>query len=913
MRDKLLDCIVWTVRKLPALVIVVALALTLAAYPPASRVELRSSQLDMIPKHDPIVRRWIDFTEDFDVLADLFVVVRGGRDLDRAKAFARDLEASLAKHPQVVRQTAYRLDPALYKHQELYFLPLADLRQMIVDVREQRPALEQLSRSSGFVGLTSVFLDELRRDTDVEPEQIRGFFRFIRDTCARLRTTVEGQRAPDMSWRGFFGMAESEDQSDPFAEGGWKLSLQKNAILIAVTPASGSDEFEFIVPFYETCRAAIDELKKKYPELEIGLTGQPAMAYSQQDVVGQDLRRTSLLSLVGVSLVCVLGFKGVGLPLLAMGCLVLAISWTFGLIFFSPGHLNLIMTAFVSMLMGLGIDYGIYVASQFAERRRAGLSAADSIAAAIRLAGPGILTGGITSAVGFLALMMTDFTGFRELGQIAGMGLVLCVAVMLLVLPSLLSLVGSRVRSLGTGSSGGVERILERIATAASRNKALVLLGFGVLSLVLGVEGLGIDFDYNLLNMEPERTEAVVYEGVMQRDFEITPDTLMVLAGTMEEAFRKRHLLEKLSSVGDVDSLTNYVPEHAPQKQKLFQALGTYLRDLKFGPVAPVERGPLAMNLDDLAKELRDTKLPLLVSGNPDLVLAASQAQAAAHDAATAVSRVPEDRWLERLRAYEKEQFGDLSEGWEDFRAMLAAQPFSIDELPYSLSARYRGKSGRFALFVSPAVDVRLENQAKLFIHQVASVDPEATGVPILVDKVMQLLRTGFRQATVYSLLVVVFLVLLDFRSLRETLLALTPLGVSLAVTTGMMRFAGIKYNPANFVSLPVTIGLGMAYGVYLLHRLKQEPEAGPVGAVRGTGKSILLSCATSVVGFGSLMVAGNRGLSSLGWILVVGLVTSLVTSFVLLPVLAEVIGYGEATLRQRMARLKEELLSFRL
>jgi hypothetical protein len=897
----------------PGLVVVVALALTLAAFPSASKVELRSSQLDMIPKHDPIVRRWIDFTEDFDVLADLFVVVRGGRKLDRAKAFARDLEAALSRHPEYVRETAYRLDPALYENQGLYFLPLTKLREMVRDVREQRPALEQLSRAPGFVGLTSVFLDELRRDTDVEPEQIRGFFRFIRDTCARLRTTVQGQSAPDLAWEDFFGMAESEDKSDPFAEGGWKLSLQKDAILIAITPTSGSDEFEFIVPFYETCRAAIDELKKKYPELEIGLTGQPAMAYSQQDVVGQDLRRTGLLSLVGVSLVFVLGFKGVGLPLLAMVCLVLAISWTFGLIYFSPGHLNLITTAFVSMLMGLGIDYGIYITSQFSERRRAGLSLEDSVGATIRLAGPGILTGGFTSAVGFLALMMTDFTGFRELGQIAAMGLLLCMAVMLLVLPSLLMLAGSRVRSLGTGGSGGVERVLERVAMVSSRNPTLVLLTFGVLSLVLGIEGLGIDFDYNLLNMEPEQTEAVIYEGVMQRDFEITPDTLMVLAGSMEEAFRKKHLLEKLSSVGDVDSLTNYVPEHAPQKLKLLQALGTYLSELDFGPVVPTEHGQLAMNLDDLAKELRDTKLPLLVSGNPDLVLAASQAQAAAHEAATAVSRVPEERWLAPLREYEREQFDALSRGWEDFRKMLAAQPFSIDKLPYSLRDRYRGKSGRVALFVSAAVDVRLENQAKLFIHQVSSVDTEATGVPILVDKVMQLLRTGFHQATAYSLLVVALLVLLDFRSLRETFLALTPLAVSLAVTMGLMRIAGIQYNPANFVSLPVMIGLGMAYGVYLLHRLKQEPEAGPIGAVRNTGKSILLSCATSVVGFGSLMVAGNRGLSSLGWILVVGLLSSLVTAFVLLPVLAEVIGYGEATLRQRLSRLKEELLSFRL
>jgi hypothetical protein len=294
-------------------------------------------------------------------------------------------------------------------------------------------------------------------------------------------------------------------------------------------------------------------------------------------------------------------------------------------------------------------------------------------------------------------------------------------------------------------------------------------------------------------------------------------------------------------------------------------------------------------------------------------VLLAAEAQAAASEAAAALKSLPEKAYLDRLHTFEAAQFGALASGWEDFQRMLAAAPFGIEKLPAALAERYRGKSGRYALFVSPAVNVRLESQAKLFINQVASVDSEVTGVPILVDEVMVLLRRGFKQATIYSLLVVLLLISLDFRTVRETVLALAPLGVSLALTMGLMRLSGVKFNPANFVSLPVLTGLCMAYGVYLLHRMRQEPEAGPVNAVKTTGKSILLSCLTSLVGFGALLIAGNRGLSSLGWILVVGLSSSLVCCYTLLPALTDLVGHHEAQLRRRLARLKDELLGFRL
>ena len=55
--------------------------------------------------------------------------------------------------------------------------------------------------------------------------------------------------------------------------------------------------------------------------------------------------------------------------------------------------------------------------------------------------GPGIITGGVTTALAFAAAALTQFTGVVELGLIAGGGILLCVVAAMTVLPAMIRLV----------------------------------------------------------------------------------------------------------------------------------------------------------------------------------------------------------------------------------------------------------------------------------------------------------------------------------------------------------------------------------------------------------------------------------------------------------------------------------------
>jgi len=110
----------------------------------------------------------------------------------------------------------------------------------------------------------------------------------------------------------------------------------------------------------------------------------------------------------------------------------------------------------------------------------------------------------------------------------------------------------------------------------------------------------------------------------------------------------------------------------------------------------------------------------------------------------------------------------------------------------------------------------------------------------------------------------------------------------------------GFKLNPINIAVIPLVIGMGIDFGIHLAHRYKVEGEIGTV--YRYTGKGVLLSALTTMIGFGSLGLIGTFGsISSMGIILFIGLAACLIAALVVLPALLRFDGPAE-----RVVEIKE-------
>ena len=124
------------------------------------------------------------------------------------------------------------------------------------------------------------------------------------------------------------------------------------------------------------------------------------------------------------------------------------------------------------------------------------------------------------------------------------------------------------------------------------------------------------------------------------------------------------------------------------------------------------------------------------------------------------------------------------------------------------------------------------------------------------------------------------------FRSLAAVILSLLPVGIGTLWLVGLMGWLDIPFNPANIMTLPLVIGIGVTNGIHILNRFAEERT--PSILSRSTGKAVLVSGLTAIAGFGSLMLAKHRGIHSLGCVMATGIATCMIAALAFLPALAE-------------------------
>ncbi len=160
---------------------------------------------------------------------------------------------------------------------------------------------------------------------------------------------------------------------------------------------------------------------------------------------------------------------------------------------------------------------------------------------------------------------------------------------------------------------------------------------------------------------------------------------------------------------------------------------------------------------------------------------------------------------------------------------------------------------------------------------------PVAGQLPISADMIESIKVDGPR-ATLFAFLAVILLVTILFR--RPLLIGQVLLALFLGVIwlTAIVFLIDLKINFMNFIALPITFGIGVDYGVNIFSRYRLEGKGQIVNVVRNTGGAVALCSATTVIGYGSLLLAGNQAFVSFGLLSVLGELTCSVAAIIALP-----------------------------
>ena len=570
-----------------------------------------------------------------------------------------------------------------------------------------------------------------------------------------------------------------------------------------------------------------------HPQMLIEYGGPFKNKIDEYDTILSDVRSTLIFGVMGIVALLTFYFRQplaaffVAIPL-AMGLI-----WAFAITYWVIGNLNT-MTAFLFVILfGLGIDFGIHMFARYLEVRMDKTDVRMSIETMLSQTGQAILTAAITTSIAFFSLTLTDFRGFSEFGFIVGTGILMSLVSMTTVLPAVLVLADQRfmwirMRHVWGHNWGG--------SRGHFPYPKLVIAGALILTIYLGIHLPDIDFEYDFTNLRSNLPASVKVKQKMATIPKYGSESQsygIVLADSKAELDEIVAALEKKIAEDDptptIDKVKTLWTELRGQDEKL-DIIGE-IRALTNGEGAKLIKGEQKAQLDSL-------------------------------------------------------------------RDLLDVKRLSVEDLPENLLRKFETIDGSQAYFaqILPSVQLRDGKNAIAFaedsheIHTASGKVFYSSSSNIIFADMLRLMLRDSPRAISLTVVVVLLIVLADFRSLRSALLVIFPLACGTVWMCGSLYLQDLKLNFYNMVALPTIIGMGIDNGVHLYHRYREEgPGSMPV-VIRSTGGAMFISMLTTMIGFFGLMMATHPGLNSIGRLALIGLLTCFVGAVLVLPAILEVL-----------------------
>jgi hypothetical protein len=253
------------------------------------------------------------------------------------------------------------------------------------------------------------------------------------------------------------------------------------------------------------------------------------------------------------------------------------------------------------------------------------------------------------------------------------------------------------------------------------------------------------------------------------------------------------------------------------------------------------------------------------------------------------------------LEELEKVLLAPLPKLLARLRRSLEAEPFGVEDLPADLVGRMRAPDGTVRVQIFPSSDMRGPDDVADFVRAVTAVTPNAAGVPLNLYEFGLVASRSFTQALASAIVIISLLLFVLWRRVRDVLVVMVPLLLGASLTATAAALLDIRFNFTNVVVIPLLFGIGVDSAIHLLQRSQEglaedEPLTGTA-----TARAVYFSAITTMVSFGSLALAGHNGIESLGVMLTIGLVFTVLSVLIVLPALIGPPAGGTATRSTRV------------
>ena len=854
-----------------------------------ARLEFNTNRNDLVGADKPYHRNYLRYKKEF-IAQDELVAVVESEDMEKNRQFVERLGARLAAETNLFTDVIFNNDVTMLGNKALLFFPEKDLKELLQTLRDYRPFIQQFVQATNLDSLFRLVNHQFRtakREENAENESlVKALPAMERIIAQALDSLQRPGTPPSPGLTALFNAGKEAEQQIyvTFADG---------RIYIATARALSEELNDQAV---QRLRELVAQTKAEVPGINVGITGEPVLEYDEMAQSKHDTTVATIVSLVLVALIFIYGYSESGRPIKATICLVVGLAYTMAFATLAIGHLNILTITFLPMLIGLAIDFGVHLVTRYEEELRQGKTERQSLEKAIVYTGQGIFTGCFTTAGAFLAMSFTDFKGIKEMGIISGGGLLICLVPMMTLLPVLLL----------RGRQNVLDHTFPQTVEKRARlekmwlERPLLVTGITVgLCLVSLVKAVRVPFDYNLLHMQSKDLPAVVFEQKLIDSAKQSVLYCAVIARSLPEALELEAKITNLTSVANVDSMARYLSEDQVRKLEVVRDIKKELAPIRFPDVDdhPADVGELSRTLWFLEvyaawaiSDIQEGEAESGKEGNKELI---ENLKSLRQAIVQFRKRMAEDRQEAAIKiaAFQQALFKDIQETFEALKHQDDSGPLRAEDLPPALRHRFVSKSGElYLLQVYPKKDVWQRDEQEEFVKQLQTIEPNVTGTPVQLYYYTSLLKDSYVEAAGYSLAAIVLLVFIHFRSITCVVLALLPVGIGTIWMVGYMGWFHVSFNPANIMTLPLVIGIGVTSGIHILNRYAEERT--PSILAKSTGKAVFVSALTTIVGFGSLILAKHQGIASLGSVMAVGTTTCMIAALTFLPAILNLLSH---------------------
>ena len=814
---------------------------------------------DMISDRVPYRKLEKEFQSAFPQFKETIVVVVDADTPEAARLQTAKLAERLKGETGLFKGVYAPGSGDFFERHGLLYLSVKDLEALSENLASAQPLLGLISKDLTLRGLFSVVERIVSQEGDIEQKvKLVPFFN-------RLAQTLESSalsRPKPLSWQELIL--------------GEEMAAEASRQFIIIDPILDYATFSGGEAHIKAIYRIRDELGLHEANgVKVRLTGDVVLNYENLLAVNKGMGLTTLVSFLLVAIAVTIGLGSVRLVFASLATLVVGFIWTLGFAIAFVGRLNLISVAFGVLFIGLGIDYSIQYCIRYRELMVSGLGHHEAIVGTAKGLGVSMLVCTVAATIGFYSFLPTPYTGVSELGLIAGSGMLINLFANLTVLPALLTLLPLKKAAM---KKFVPDRPLYRVPYKYA--KAIVV---GAIAIGIGAAFFvpKVYFDYNPLNLYDPHCDAVLTIKELFKKEMTCPWTISILAGNAKEAEETVGRLKGLKEVKEAITITSFVPEDQPSKLAILSDITLFMPP-----------GLETLKTEKLSYEKNTASLESLESSLKKVLSMARDKDGAY---ATSVSRL--HRSLERFKKTlthpenGKKAFDKLEESvlsylpnlFHELNTSLRASAVKELDLPRELRSRYVAPDGRYRVEVFPRENILEADSLKRFVEAVTAVAPNSTDTPVTIREAGNAVVRSFLLATLYAFLAITFFMLIELKSVSDTVLVLLPLVLSLLMTGAASAILNIPFNFANVIVVPLLLGTGVEV-VYFIHRFRTDPPPSGNMLETSTARALFFSALTTILSFSTLSFSLHRGMASMGKLLTLCIGFYMVATFIFLP-----------------------------